>query len=308
METNMNKLLRFAASLVMIFIVAPDLDSQDFPKAEIFGGYSYLNVDTNELTSRQNAHGWQTAVSGNFNKWLAAEFDISGYYKNYTLSISALEPLPIKFRDYSYLAGPRLNFRPFFVHALLGGDHLSASALGSGASQDGFAGAFGGGVIIPIKGHIGFRFSADYVFSRHNVTGGPSVTQNNMRASAGIVFTFGGRTQETAAIEIPKDATGVKDKDSRNRTNTRSQETKALGVVGYPTAAGFEVVSVTPASVASRLYLRPGDVIVRVNDAPASDASAIDAAVQAGEGKVRVNGLTRTILAIIPFERETDLR
>jgi hypothetical protein len=31
--------------------------------------------------------------------------------------------------DYSYLAGPRVNFRPVFVHALIGGDHLTGSAL-----------------------------------------------------------------------------------------------------------------------------------------------------------------------------------
>jgi hypothetical protein len=53
---------------------------QDFPKAEVYGGYSYVNIDTNGLTSRQNANGWEAAVSGNFNKWFAVEGDVSGYY------------------------------------------------------------------------------------------------------------------------------------------------------------------------------------------------------------------------------------
>jgi hypothetical protein len=304
----MRQILLLGAAISITSALPFDLRGQDFPRAEVFGGYSYLNVDTNELTSRQNAHGWQTAVSGNFNKWLAAEFDISGHYKNYDMSIPGLGPLTVKFRDYSYLAGPRLNFRPLFVHALLGGDHLSASALGSGASQDGFAGAFGGGIVIPIKGRIGFRFSADYVFSRHNVTGGPSVTQNNLRASAGIVFTFGGRERESAAIKMPEESRTRIPRVEQTPEAPRAQEAKALGVVGYPTAAGFEVVAVTPGSPATRLYLRPGDVIAKVNDTPASDAAAIDAAVQAGGEKVRVNGLTPTILGTLPFDREVDLR
>ena len=58
------------------------------PKAEVFAGYSYLNIDTNKLTSRQSTNGWGTSVSANFNKWLAAEFDLSGYYKSYGVDLN----------------------------------------------------------------------------------------------------------------------------------------------------------------------------------------------------------------------------
>src|SRR5579884_2627857 len=166
---------------------APAPAAAEIPRYDFYAGYSYLNIDTNGLTSRQSANGWSTAFTANFSRWLAAEFDGAGYYKTYDiLGIKA------NVSDYSYVAGPRINFRPVFVHALLGGDHLSGHALGESASQDGLAGAFGGGVEHRISGPWGVRVSADYVFSRHNIFGGSSFTQNNYRISGGIVYSFGG--------------------------------------------------------------------------------------------------------------------
>jgi len=106
-------------------------------RADLFGGYSYANIDTNGLTtSRQNANGWESSISGNFNKWFAVEADVAGYYRNYS---------GVSVTDYSYGAGPRFNFKPIFVHALIGGDHLTGSESGISKSQDSLAGAFGGG-------------------------------------------------------------------------------------------------------------------------------------------------------------------
>jgi hypothetical protein len=65
---------------------------QDVPRAEVFGGYSYLNIDTNGLSSRQSANGWEAAISGNFNNWFGVEGDVAGYYKT-TAGVSV--------RDYS---------------------------------------------------------------------------------------------------------------------------------------------------------------------------------------------------------------
>src|ERR1700693_2296045 len=118
--------------LLCLFAFGTAAFAQDYPKAEVFGGYSFLNVDTNGLTSRQNLNGWEAAVSGNVNKWYAAEFDVSGYYKTYGVDLTSLGlgTLNVKVDDYSYLGGLRVNLRPVFFHALLGGDHLTGSALG----------------------------------------------------------------------------------------------------------------------------------------------------------------------------------
>src|ERR1700691_3659321 len=68
---------------VLLFVLAVSSFSVcQYSRADLFAGYSYVNIDTNGLTSRQNANGWEAAVSGNFNKWFAVEGDVSGYYKN----------------------------------------------------------------------------------------------------------------------------------------------------------------------------------------------------------------------------------
>jgi len=133
---------------------------------------------------------------------------VSGYCKSYGVDLHNVLPgagtLTVKVNNYSYLAGPRLNFRPLFVHALVGGDHVTGSALGFPASQSGFAGAFGGGAVIPVGHRLAFRASADYVFSRHNIFGGSPVTRNNLRACIGIVFTLGGKRETRALLRAPR--------------------------------------------------------------------------------------------------------
>jgi Outer membrane protein beta-barrel domain len=177
-------------------------------RADLFGGYSYVNIDTNNLSPRQNANGWEAAVSGNFNKWFAVEGDVSGYYKTYTAILNGTTATA-KITDYSFAGGPRINFKPVFIHALFGGDHLTGTASESGvsgnvpASQDGLAGLVGGGVQFRVSGPWSIRASADYVFTRHNIFGGPSVTQNNYRAGVGIVYSFGGR-HASEPVRVPQ--------------------------------------------------------------------------------------------------------
>jgi hypothetical protein len=57
-------------------------------RADVYGGYSYVNIDTNGISSRQSANGWEAAASGNFNKWFAVEGDVSAYYKTYNIDAS----------------------------------------------------------------------------------------------------------------------------------------------------------------------------------------------------------------------------
>ncbi len=169
------------------------------PVASIFFGYSYLNFGTSGLTdTRQHANGWDASISSNLNEWFALELDVSGHYKNYDYFTGNVPGLPrfvsvAAYRDYSYLAGPRFNYGPVFVHALFGGDRLSGSALGTPSAQTGFAGALGGGIQYPVNERIAFRAGADYIFSTHNIADGSSATNNNFRVALGIVFNLGSR-------------------------------------------------------------------------------------------------------------------
>lgn len=174
--------------------------THETPEIDIFGGYSYVNADVNDLGPRQSANGWEASVSGNVYKRLALEGSFSGYYKSYPFDLTyvGLFAGTLNVRDFAYVGGPRVNLGPVFVHAMVGGDHLSFSVAGiSGSlSQNSFAGVFGGGVQIPVAPRWAVRASADYVLTQHNLDailgGSGSYTQNNFRVSAGIVFRWGG--------------------------------------------------------------------------------------------------------------------
>ena len=180
-------------------VPAPRSPEPTVPVASVYFGYSYLNFSTSGLTDkRQHASGWDASVSSNFNEWFALELDISGHYKNYDYFTGGALGLPqfvtvAAYREYSYLAGPRINYGPVYVHTLFGGDHLSGSALGTSSAQTGFAGALGGGIQYPVNELIAFRAGVDYMFSTHNIANGSSATNNNFRASLGIVFNLGNR-------------------------------------------------------------------------------------------------------------------
>jgi hypothetical protein len=89
-----------------------------------------------------------------------------------------------------------------FVHALFGGNHLSADAsvvTGAAASETAFAMAFGGGVDVKLAHHFGLRLGQfDYLYTKHcgNTGGGcvlgvgtaPPAHQNNFRFATGIVI------------------------------------------------------------------------------------------------------------------------
>ena len=271
-------------------------------KSGVFVGYTYVNIDTNNLSTRQNANGWEVSPHVSVNKWLALEFDVNGYYKTYSIPLGgSYGTLNVPVRDYSYLAGPRFSFRPLFVHALLGGDHLSASVSTLSASQDSLAGAFGGGVEWPLSRHLAVRASSDYVFTRHNILGGPSVTQNNIRVSAGIVFTFGGGREGTGRAPSAQ---------ATPSQPTPKVEFTSLGVAGYPTDEGFKVTSVRAGSPAAQIFLKPGDVISKIDNQGVKSGQDIDAAVGASAtGTVTVAGLTQTAaVGMIPFEKKVKLR
>jgi hypothetical protein len=267
--------------------------------ADLFVGYSYLNIDTNGLSSRQSANGAEVAISGNFNKWLAAEASVSGYYKRFTVPGG-----DVIVRDYSYVAGPRFNFKPLFLHALIGGDHLVGSVSGVSASQDGLAGAFGGGLQWKFSRHLSFRGSADYVFSRHNILGGPSATQNNVRASVGIVFSFGEKhasePQMSSATPAPRQPAPAPSPapPTSPPPATRGAGTNIveLGVfVKLGRNAGAEIAGTEPGGVAALAGLNVGDVINAVDGKPVGTPMELVAelANHAAGDKVRLGYLLR---------------
>lgn len=166
---------------------------------EFSGGYSFLNIDTNgTLASRLNVSGFSSSATVNVKRWIGVEGGVSGYFRTYAVdtTTAGLGVVNLDLHDYNFLAGPRLNFHPFFFHVLVGTDRLSGAALGAASSQSSLSGAIGGGMEHKISRHIAITGSADYIFARHDilnflVPGGPMYSESNIRVSGGIAFNTG---------------------------------------------------------------------------------------------------------------------
>jgi opacity protein-like surface antigen len=236
--------------------------AQDYPKAEVFGGYSFLSVGDKNLKDRQSLNGWEASASVNLTKLFALEGDVSGHYKSQTVAgISGT------ITDYTYAGGPRFNFKPVFVHALVGGDRVGASAFGFTASHTGLSVAAGGGVEYPVSPHWSLRVSADYVFDRHNVSI-PGIidtteTLNNVRVSAGVAYSFGG-VAKGAQSRSPSPTT----------TTAASVPIPALGLRAGTRDNGAEIVVIEPGSVAALAGLHVTDVINKI------DGKSINTAIE----------------------------
>lgn len=151
----------------------------DYPKAEVFGGYQYTRLE-----GGVNANGFNFAVNGNFNEWFGITADIGAAYKSES---------GVNFSNYTYTFGPVLSLRANkaftpFVHALIGGDHASVGASGSGSvTGNGLALMAGGGVDLNFSEHLAFRAAqADWML----VHSSGSTSSKNARISTGIVFKF----------------------------------------------------------------------------------------------------------------------
>ncbi len=288
------------AFVVVFCLAVTSLSFCQDSRADLYGGYSYVNIDTNGLASRQNANGWEAAVSGSFSKWFAVEGDVNGYYKTYPATLDGTTA-STKITDYSYAGGPRINFNPVFIHALFGGDHLTGVSGNVSESQDSLAGLAGGGIQLKVSGPWSVRASVDYVFTRHNIFGGPSVTQNNFRAGAGIAYSFGGhRAAEPARVEQPSVSTptpaprhqpAAPRPPSTPRSTGAGVKIDALSVtVTLGRSGGAEIIDEAPDGVAALAGLHRGDVINAVDGKAVKTPMelAAELANRPADGKVRI--------------------
>ena len=246
---------------VLLFLFSTScLYGQDRPKVEVFGGYSYLHGLSSGSGGINGAEG---AASWNFNDRFAADFDVSGYHES-TGGASG--------NSYFYLAGPRLNYGPVFVHGLVGGAYSNASAFGLSASENSLGAALGGGFQWKLVKNISFRTSADYMLTNYG-----SSIQNSARVSVGLVFGFGGNTHRSNGSRSSS--------ATSNPVPAGNQSAPSLGVTGHPGEGGFEIVSVDQGTIASRIGLAPGDVVMKINGTPVSSGLDIEKAMGESNSK-----------------------
>jgi PDZ domain-containing protein/outer membrane protein with beta-barrel domain len=292
------KMKKIFAFMLLCYVPSSLCVAQDLTRGEVYGGYSYTSASTNGLIPpRQNYNGWETSFSMDLRRWIAAESDVSSYFQNFDLvSTGSTTAVNLNLRGYDFLVGPRVNFRPVFVHALFGIDRLSATAPSLHATQNKFASAAGGGVEWRFSRSLGLRMSADYLFTHHNLFGGSSALQNNVRASAGLVYSFGGNTgpeqKAPAAHQRP---------EPQPRRATMPQATKpaapnvqpqpsvvpavgymvSLGVRTRTAEIGVKLLEVNRGSAAEFAGLQPGDVIESLDGKPVRTPAELSSALSA---------------------------
>lgn len=133
---------------MFLLLCGSALAQEDFPKAEVFGGFSIASTDlgAGNLIDRQTFYGFQANAAFNFHKNVGIVADFGGHYKG--VGGGTLHA-------YEYLFGPRASLRSekatVFGHALFGG----ATIGDGGLSQNGFAMGFGGGIDV----NAGKRFA-----------------------------------------------------------------------------------------------------------------------------------------------------
>ena len=171
---------RFLGIAVLVVGLTAVAAAQNAPKAELFGGYSF--VHSSIVGTGFNYNGGIGSVTGNMNDWFGIEAEFAGYHTGSNGVSGSLM---------TYSAGPKLAYRKNdhmtpYVHVLFGGAHSSASFAGVSASDNAFAMAFGGGVDANMSSRFALRlFQADYAMTKF--TDGVDNRQNNFRVSTGVV-------------------------------------------------------------------------------------------------------------------------
>jgi hypothetical protein len=173
--------------------------AEEYPKNEVFVGYSYQSADVNSLTpdpGRAGLHGVNLEYTRNVSRVVGITADFSGHVRRETFTTGAGE-----FRhdreQYNLLGGVQFKARNRsrvtpFAHALVGVAFFrgfSAELLPSSNTYffddaKSFAMAFGGGLDI----RAGRRVNVRAVQADYNPTFFGRGRQDNFRLSFGVVF------------------------------------------------------------------------------------------------------------------------
>jgi opacity protein-like surface antigen len=182
--------------LVPLTLLGQSRDPYPAPKAEFYGGFSYIHLEQTDLT------GWNISLAGNVNNNVGIVGEASGHY-NRESSSTAAGTTDSKLNFHTFMAGPRITERRYkwispFVHGLFGFTRVNAElsqteegapTVSSQNDVSGFTMALGGGLDITTDDRFFIRLiQADYFLIRAD-----RVKHEGARVSAGLVVRFGRR-------------------------------------------------------------------------------------------------------------------
>jgi outer membrane protein OmpA-like peptidoglycan-associated protein len=183
--------LRRMLSVLLVSAVAlcaPSLlsaQSQDAPKVEVFGGYSWYHpggtVDDSKVPELKK--GWAGQVTYNVNRWAGIALDVNGHYSDFG-------------NAHSLAVGPQFKFRTEeftpFAEALFGVQFFDPQHF---PNQTAAAIIAGGGLEYKFTSRLSIRpIQADYVHSYYNQLSSATGLSNSFdgfRLQAGLLFKFG---------------------------------------------------------------------------------------------------------------------
>jgi len=184
----MRKLVSVGVLVLGLCLAAAAAD--DVPKLEVFGGVSWLHIDSMGLAGvKTNYMGWDAEGQFNLNRWLGVTADIGGNY-------GRLVPDTPTTHSYTYVFGPTISYRAhsstLFAHTLFGANSTNIIS-GGGSSDSAFAMAWGGGIDVRINSTFFLRLGQlDWLYTRHDLRSvGLKDHQNNIRYAGGIVINLG---------------------------------------------------------------------------------------------------------------------
>ena len=165
--------------------------AQDESKIDLFAGYSYVRANPSTTgASSFSLNGGSASIDYKFKPWLSAVADFGGY-TNLNLFNAGSNGTAS-----TYLFGPRVYLHHIwrihpFAEALLGAAHGDANLFATVNSHNAFAAAIGGGFDYRISHRFSLRpLDVEYLPTRFPEVAAGRQTQNNLRASTGIVFHF----------------------------------------------------------------------------------------------------------------------
>jgi hypothetical protein len=171
-------------SVLLILLCSLSVFAQSFPKAELFGGYSYDRRDS------ANYNGWIASITENPLPYVGVKFEVSGHYLTTKNSYGKSENWL-----HNIVLGPQFSFRKSekmtpFCHALIGATNQRLKTTPTTAPQSDshtfFATVLGGGFDYNVSKSFSVRLlQADYILNRYQ-----GDTLNNIRLSFGFVYRF----------------------------------------------------------------------------------------------------------------------
>jgi hypothetical protein len=173
----------FSSLLFLSLISVAPLEAQEAARWDVFGGFSYLrfNALTIGYPNDANMYGWNFEGTGNIKLKLGVTVDASGHYGS-------------QISSYRYSIGPQYTWRRdnsnIFAHGFFGKAQNNVSiAQPTRSGFESVGRSYGGGVGYDYdwRDRISIRVLQIDYFRASTFT----KTQNDFRASTGLVFHFG---------------------------------------------------------------------------------------------------------------------